>query len=441
MSIFKALRLAIACSVAKSVTAVVRGLKLSAGSVLPGAIARKIFPNVLPELFNQAKKGVILVVGTNGKTTTSLLIKAILTAQGYKIAHNATGANLINGLATALLESANLVGKLDIDYAILEVDENIVPILLKTCTPTHMVTLNLFRDQLDRYGEVDTISKRWQEAIAPLPKETTIIVNGDDPTLNHFGQQLEQTVKFFGLTEPERYLDEIPHASDAIYCPVCGTHLTYQGVYLSHLGDYHCDNCGFAKQSLDIHSPEWGQILIGIYNKYNTMAAALLAETLGIHRDVINEEIQGFKAAFGRAEELKVEGKDVRILLSKNPVGMNESIRAVMDLQKQGKTSTALMILNDRDQDGTDVSWIWDVDMENLTKYPGKIIISGDRAHDMALRLHYCQGKADLKVETDLEKSIQMALDVTPVDQTLHIVPTYTAMLDVRQILTGRKIL
>ncbi|AFY40012.1 protein of unknown function DUF1727 [[Leptolyngbya] sp. PCC 7376] len=437
----KALRLAIACSVAKSVTAVVRGLKLSAGSVLAGAIARKIFPNVLPELFEQAKKGVILVVGTNGKTTTSLLIKAILTAQGYKIAHNATGANLINGLATALLERANLVGKLDIDYAILEVDENIVPILLKTCTPTHMVTLNLFRDQLDRYGEVDTISKRWQEAIAPLPTETTIIVNGDDPTLNHFGQQLSQTVKFFGLSEPDLYLDAIPHAVDSIYCPQCGASLNYKGVYLSHLGDYHCDSCGFSKNVLDIHSPDWGQILIGVYNKYNTLAAGLLAEDLGIHRDVIDEEIQNFKAAFGRAEELEVDGKAVRILLSKNPVGMNETIRAVTDLQKQGKTSTALVILNDRAPDGTDVSWIWDVDMEKITQFPGKIIISGDRTHDMALRLHYCQGNAQLAVETNLEKSIQMALDATPADQTLHILPTYSAMLEVRQILTGRKIL
>lgn len=441
MSMFKSVRLAIACGVAKSVTAVVRGLKLSAGSVLPGAIARRIFPNVLPELFQRAKKGVILVVGTNGKTTTSLLIKAILTAQGYKIAHNATGANLINGLATALIENTNLFGKLNIDYAILEVDENIVPILLKTSTPTHIVVLNLFRDQLDRYGEVDTISKRWQTAIAPLPKSTQIIVNGDDPTLNHFGQQLSQDVKFFGLSEPHLYLDAIPHAVDSIYCPQCGASLNYKGVYLSHLGDYHCDSCGFTKNPLDIDSNDWGQILIGVYNKYNTIAAGLLAENLGIHRDVINEEINHFKAAFGRAEELEVDGKAVRILLSKNPVGMNETIRAVNDLQKQGKTSSALVILNDRAPDGTDVSWIWDVDMEKLAECPGKIIISGDRTHDMALRLHYCQGKADLTVETDLQKAIQLALDATPPTQTLHILPTYSAMLEVRQSLLGRKIL
>lgn len=441
MSLVQRLRLAIACGLGKTITGIIRGLKMSAGSVMPGAIARRIYPEILPDLFQQAKRGVILVAGTNGKTTTSLLIKAILTAQGYQIAHNATGANLINGLTTALLEHANLFGRLDIDYAILEVDENIIPLLLKTCTPTHILALNLFRDQLDRYGEVDTISKRWQEAIAPLPPETTILVNGDDPTLNNLGQQLSQTVKFFGLNEPEHYLEAIPHAVDSIYCPQCGASLNYKGVYLSHLGDYHCDSCGFTKNALDINSNDWGQILIGVYNKYNTLAAALLAQTLGIHRDVIDEEIHNFKAAFGRAEELTVSGKAVRILLSKNPVGMNETIRAVTDLQQQGKTSTALVVLNDRTPDGTDVSWIWDVDMEKLTQTPSKIVISGDRTHDMALRLNYCEGNAELIVEPDLHRAIQTALELTPTEQTLHILPTYSAMLEVRQILTGRKIL
>ncbi len=438
---FKGLRLAIACGLAKGITALVRSLKLSAGSVLPGAIARRIFPNVLPELFQQAQKGVILVVGTNGKTTTSLLIKAILTAQGYRIAHNAAGANLINGLTTALLEQANLWGTLQIDYAILEVDENIVPILLKNCVPTQIVALNLFRDQLDRYGEVDTISQRWQQAIDPLPLETTIIVNGDDPTLNYLGQRLSQNVKFFGLSETDLYLDAFPYAVDSIYCPQCGASLDYAGVYLSHLGDYHCSSCDFHKNVLDIDSQEWDQILIGVYNKYNTLAAALLAQTLGIHRDVIDQEIHHFKAAFGRAEELEVEGKAIRILLSKNPVGMNETIRAVTDLQQQGRTETTLVVLNDRTPDGTDVSWIWDVDLEKLVQHPGKIIISGDRTHDMALRLHYCQGQAQLTVEPNLQKALQTALQVTSPDKTLHILPTYSAMLEVRQLLTGRKIL
>jgi UDP-N-acetylmuramyl tripeptide synthase len=352
---------------------------------------------------------------------------------------------LINGLVTTLLGSTNLMGQLDADYAILEVDENVLPLVLRSCQPQFILGLNLFRDQLDRYGEVDTISRRWQEAIAPLPPETRVILNADDPTLSHLGQQLPQKVSFFGLSEPEFYLDEIPHAVDSIYCPSCGHPLDYEGVYLSHLGDYHCPSCGFRKSQLAVDSREWPQILIGIYNKYNTLAAGLVAREIGIDTAAIYDTIKNFRAAFGRAEELKVNGKHVRILLSKNPVGMNETIRAVNDIQKKGGASTKLLVLNDRTPDGTDVSWIWDVDTEKLVASGGTIVVSGDRVYDMALRLHYSQTDGDnnlkLIVKEDLQEAITTALELTPADETLHILPTYSAMLEVRGLLTGRKIL
>ncbi|MFM7579343.1 MAG: Mur ligase family protein, partial [Microcystaceae cyanobacterium] len=199
LSVVDQIRLGIAVGLAKTVTAVVRSLRLGAASVLPGEISRRLHPRLLPLLFAQVKQGVILVVGTNGKTTTSLFLRTILENQGLKVTHNATGANLINGLVTALLADANLVGRLNSDYAILEVDENILPLVLKDCRPRVILALNLFRDQLDRYGEVDTISRRWQAAIAPLPQETTIVLNADDPTLSHLGQQLQQRVCYFGL--------------------------------------------------------------------------------------------------------------------------------------------------------------------------------------------------------------------------------------------------
>ncbi|HEY9596440.1 MAG TPA: Mur ligase family protein [Cyanophyceae cyanobacterium] len=445
MSIVDQLRLAVSVGAAKTVTALVRLLRLGAASVLPGEIARRLQPNVLPLLFRQVKQGVILIVGTNGKTTTSLLLRTILERQGWHVAHNATGANLINGLATALLESTNLIGQMDVDYAILEVDENVLPLVLQDCQPQFILGLNLFRDQLDRYGEVDTISQRWQKAIAPLPTETRVILNADDPTLSHLGQQLSQKVLFFGLNEPDRYLDEIPHAVDSIYCPSCGHSLDYQGVYLSHLGDFHCPKCGFSKGHLAVDSREWPQILIGIYNKYNTLAAGLVAHEIGVDTPAIYDTIKNFRAAFGRAEELQVNGKHVRILLSKNPVGMNETIRAVNDIQKQGGASTKLIVLNDRTPDGTDVSWIWDVDTEKLVELGGTIVVSGDRVYDMALRLRYSQpeGQTNLKliVKEDLQEAINTALDHTPANETLHILPTYSAMLEVRGLLTGRKIL
>ena len=354
MQLLDRVRLGLAVGTAKIVTTIVRSLRMGAASVLPGEISRRLHSRLLPLLFEQVSQGVILVVGTNGKTTTSLLLKQILSDRGFTVVHNSSGANLINGLITALLNSTDITGKLVADYAILEVDENILPLLLKDCQPKYILALNLFRDQLDRYGEVDTIAQRWGKAIAPLPENTTITLNADDPTLASLGQQLTQKVLYFGLNEPELYLEEIPHAVDSIYCPRCGHLLDYQGVYLSHLGDYHCPSCGFSKSNTDLNSQEYPQILIGVYNKYNTLEAGLLAQEIGISTNDIFETIGNFKAAFGRAEELEINHKQVRILLSKNPVGMNETIRAVNNIKKVGKSSTTLLVLNDRIPDGTE---------------------------------------------------------------------------------------
>lgn len=434
-------KLGLAVSIAKSVTFLVRSLRLGAASVLPGSIARRIEPRLLQLLSQQVKNGVILIAGTNGKTTTALLLCTILERTGYKIAHNSTGANLENGLATALIENTSLLGALNVDYAILEVDENIVPKVLKPLQPKIIICLNLFRDQLDRYGEVDTISKKWTKVISTLPEATVVIPNADDPTLSYLGQQLNQKVLFFGLNEPENYLESIPHAVDSIYCPRCGHPLDYQGVYLSHLGDFTCPSCGFSKSNPSLESGKWSQILVGLYNKYNTLAAATAAKGLGVEEGKIRETINNFQAAFGRAEDLVIDGKNVRILLSKNPVGTNETIRVVT----QSQDKTTLMVLNDRTPDGTDVSWIWDVDTEKLVERGGTLIVSGDRVYDMALRLRYSEKSIDSKinliVEEDLKKAINIALKHTPKNETLHILPTYSAMLEVREVLTGRKIL
>ncbi len=435
------IRLAFAVLVAKSVTFGVRSLRLGAASVLPGSLARRIEPRLLQLLTQQVKNGVILIAGTNGKTTTSLLLVTILERKGYRVAHNSTGANLENGLMTALLENTNLVGNLDVDYAILEVDENILPRILTPIQPRIILCLNLFRDQLDRYGEVDTISKRWTKIISTLPPETVVIPNADDPTLSYLGQELPQRVLFFGLNEPENYLDEIPHAVDSIFCPNCGHSLDYKGVYLSHLGDFQCPKCGFNRSQPKLESSEFPQILVGLYNKYNTLAAVTAAIELGVDEATILDTINNFQAAFGRAEDLEINGKRVRILLSKNPVGTNETIRVVT----QSHDKTTLLVLNDRTPDGTDVSWIWDVDTEKLVERGGTLVVSGDRLYDMALRLRYSEKTPDshfnLIVEEDLRQAIATALEHTPDNETLHILPTYSAMLEVREVLTGRKIL
>jgi lipid II isoglutaminyl synthase (glutamine-hydrolysing) len=443
-------RLGIAVFAAKTITSTIRTFKLGAASVLPGTIGKRLHPQILAMLSQQIKYGVIVVAGTNGKTTTSLLLRDILTKDGWKVVHNEAGANLVNGLITTLLEHTSLTGKLKADYGILEVDENVIPIVLPQLKPKYILALNLFRDQLDRYGEVDTITYRWGKAIADLDSNSILVVNGDDPALAHLGQQQEQgknpkQVKYFGLTEPELYLDEIPHAVDSTYCPTCGTALDYAGVYLSHQGDFNCPKCSFTKSKLSIDSKEWPQVLIGVYNKYNTLAAITTMESIGISKPVILDTISTFQAAFGRSEEVIYNGKKVRILLTKNPASMNETIRAVSQVNQAGGGSVSLMVLNDRTPDGTDVSWIWDVDTEKFVNAGGTIVVSGDRVYDMALRLEYSktdpQSGCKIIVKEDLKQAIDTAIELTATNETLHIIPTYSAMLEVREILTGRKIL
>jgi lipid II isoglutaminyl synthase (glutamine-hydrolysing) len=450
ISFIDRVRLGMAVFAAKAITATIRTLKLGAASVLPGTIAKNLHPNILSLLSGQIKHGVIVVAGTNGKTTTSLLLRAMLEKDGWSVVHNEAGANLVNGLITTLLDRTSLTGQLQADFGILEVDENVIPLVLPQLQPKYIMALNLFRDQLDRYGEVDTITYKWGKAIAHLPPTTTLIINGDDPALTYLGQQMAiatipKQVKYFGLSEPDLYLDEIPHAVDSIYCPSCGQALDYQGVYLSHQGDYSCPKCGFHKNDLAIDSSKWPQVLIGVYNKYNTLAAITTAQSIGVGTDQILAAIGSFQAAFGRAEELTYQGKKVRILLTKNPVGMNETIRAIEQVQKAGGSSVTLMILNDRTPDGTDVSWIWDVDTEKFVNGGGTIVVSGDRVFDMALRLEYSKDQLNngcrLVIEPDTAEAVKKALELTPADETLHIVPTYSAMLEVREILTGRKIL
>ena len=243
-------------------------------------------------------------------------------------------------------------------------------------------------------------------------------------------------------------MEEIPHAADSIYCPSCGHILKYEGFYLSHLGDFYCSMCSFKKSQLDLISKDWPQILVGIHNKYNTLAAGLASRKLGVEMPKIFSTVKTFKPAFGRAEELTVNDKKICILLSKNPVGMNETIKIVNNSKKEGCSSTTLLILNDRIPDGIDVSWIWDVDTELLVKLGGNLIVSGDRSYDMALRLKYSQQNLissnsifNLIVEENLNEAIKIALNLTTKTETLYIVPTYSAMLEVREIIIGRKIL
>ncbi len=372
-------------------------LKLGAGGTWPGEIALKIDPQILAKI---APQNVILVAGTNGKTTTTLMIKTILENVGKKVVTNASGANLLNGVVSAVLTSPPG------EWGIFEVDENSLPQVLKFINPKVIVLLNLFRDQLDRYGEVDVIAEKWQKALA---KFTGILVlNADDPLIASLGNK--KTI-YFGLNDKKLFQKTVEHAMDSQFCPNCGAKLAYEGTYYSHLGIWHCPNCDLRRPTPDVTSAVYP--LSGVYNRYNSLAAVAVAKVLNLPAD-----LNGFRPAFGRQEEIA----GVKVILSKNPAGFNESLRTAIN----AKAKKILLVLNDRIPDGKDISWIWDVDFEMLKQ---SVIVSGDRAYDLALRLKYAGVSAQV---------VPLAHTVKNSD---YILATYSAMLEVRQILTGKKIL
>lgn len=416
---------------------IIQFLNLGNGSTWPGHIALKLNKNFISDLMRNSKIKIIFVVGTNGKTTTTSLIKHLLVKQGKSVIQNNSGANLLNGIASTLLLNASVTGKINADYALFEIDENAFPKSLHEIQPDVIVMLNLFRDQLDRYGEVASIAHKWHTSVNTLSSKTTLILNADDPQIAYLGENVKCEVSYFGY-KADKSIASLEHAVDSTYCPRCGTKLTYKTIAYSHLGDWHCENCKLDKpQDVYTHSPVYP--LSGIYNAYNTHAALLSLKLLGFKEDQLTTSLASFQPAFGRQEELNIQGKRIKIILAKNPTGFNESLRTITELKGQ----RVLLVLNDRVADGKDVSWIWDIDFEKYEHLFYSLIISGERSFDLGLRIKYTQKEPipHFIVEPDLKKALDYALKDLKKDETLFILPTYTAMLQVREILTGKKIL
>lgn len=409
-------------------------LRISSGSTWPGHIILKINKNFLSETLKTSRTKIILIAGTNGKTTTGKLIEEILKQAKYRVFINKSGANLLNGMASSISSSASLLGKLNYDFAIFEVDENIIPLVMSKITPDYIIALNLFRDQLDRYGEVDNIAKKWNKSFKILPSNATLILNADDPLISHLGKDIKAKTLFFGISNNKYSIKQKQNAADSIYCPCCNNKLKYNNVYFAHLGDWFCPKCNKGKtkpESIDVAKYP----LPGTYNVYNTLASVLIAKTIGITKKDIDLALSKFKPAFGRQEKIKINNKTVQLFLSKNPTSFNESLRTI----KQMGGNDILIVLNDRIPDGRDISWIWDIDTESQLSGAENIMASGDRTYDMALRLKYCPKAKKINYEPDLKLAIKKSLSLA--NKNLFILPTYSAMLDVRKILTGRKIL
>lgn len=408
-------------------------LNIGSGSTWPGHIALKINKNFIKSTFAKSQSKLIIVAGTNGKTTTSRIITSLIRENNKTYLQNKAGANLINGLASAVIQGASVSGKLEKDYLIFEADENALPELIKQTNPEYIVCLNLFRDQLDRYGEVNSIARRWQKSFSSLTNKTTLILNADDPQIAYLGHKTKAKIAYFGL-EKINEETKLKHGADSTHCPNCMHELKFNSVSFSHIGIWECPKCKLKRPTPEIENIKYYP-LKGTYNKYNCLAASLFAKKEGISSDKIYSAFKTFTPAFGRQEKLKYKGKNIQIFLSKNPTSFNESLVTIKELGAKN----LLILLNDRIPDGLDVSWIWDINFEEILEKDINIAVSGDRVYDIGLRLKYAQNFTH--VIPSSKEALNTMVDNLEKNETLFILPNYSAMLNIRKVITGKKIL
>lgn len=439
----------------KATAALARALRAGGGTTMPGRVARFVDPAVSARLAARLPHGVIVVSGTNGKTTTSRLVSHILGQAGLISVHNRAGANLATGIAAALVQKTDARGRPRGDVGVFEVDEAALPTVQPALRPRVLILTNLFRDQLDRYGEIDILAVRWRRALGELDPAAAVVFNADDPLVSEVGRGHPGPQVPFGIDDDSCGLGTLEHAADARYCYRCGVPYVYQTVYYGHMGDYHCERCGTTRPVPLVSAAEvtqrgiegstfllrtpWGEgpvrtSLPGVYNIHNVLAAAACTLRSGIPFEVVARGIESFAPAFGRAERVRVGGRDAILMLAKNPAGFNEVLRTMLRAQGQ----VALIAINDLTADGRDISWLWDVDFEMLAGRVRHVVVSGLRAEDMALRLKYAGlDPAAMDVRKDLGAALDTAAasaDGTP----LYVLPTYTAMLQLRAVLQQR---
>jgi lipid II isoglutaminyl synthase (glutamine-hydrolysing) len=460
-------RLSAAVLAARAAQFASRTLKRGGGTTYPGVLARSVDPKVLLKLSRKLARGSVAITGTNGKTTTTRMVSKILQTAGVEAVNNSTGANLVTGVTAALVSDSSLLGRPAAEMGLFEVDEASVPKVASEAEIFLLAVLNLFRDQLDRYGELAYTAKVIASAFPDLPSDGTVVLNADDPLVASLGRGAKRPV-YFGVEDPTFDTGTLQHIADSKDCPVCGTELRYDAVYFGHVGVYRCPNCSFARPEpvykatrVRTDGPRGTNFLLttpegeyearvglpGLYNVYNALAAAAVAGEAGVRAEAILRGLAEFGGAFGRVERVQAGEKEVFLLLIKNPVGFNEILRTFVasPAGEAGATSArhVLIAINDNHADGRDVSWLWDVDFEMLANTrendpeedPVGFYVSGIRAQDMAVRLKYAELPVR-NVRPDRRAALLNALDATPPDETLYVLPTYTAMLELRQVLS-----
>jgi UDP-N-acetylmuramyl tripeptide synthase len=461
------LRLSISILLARAAQVASRMLKMGGGTTVPGVVARRVDPKVLAKLSRGLARGSVAVTGTNGKTTTTRMVSKILQIAGVRAVNNSTGANLVTGVTAALVSDSSLPGKPASEIGLFEVDEASVPKVAAEVDLSLLAVLNLFRDQLDRYGELAYTAKVIASAFPDLPAHGTVVLNADDPLVASLGRIAGNPI-FFGVDDPALDTCVLQHIADSKDCPVCGTALSYDAVYFGHVGVYRCPSCSFARPDpvyratrVRMEGPKGISFLLttpggeyeariglpGLYNVYNALAAVAVACEAGVGVEEVVRGLAEFGGAFGRVERVRAGEKEVFLLLIKNPVGFNEILRTFVasPAGEAGATKAehVLIAINDNDADGRDVSWLWDVDFEMLAGARANnsrdtsegFYVSGIRAHDMAVRLKYAELPVR-EVRVGLKEALLEALDATPKSETLYVLPTYTAMLELRKVLS-----
>lgn len=446
-------RLTAALLAGRAAAGLSRRFGFGGGTVISGHIVRRVAPNALAEIVQRLPEGSILVSGTNGKTTTSRLIAQMLRASQRRPLHNRAGANLLTGLVSAVVEHTSLAGVPRADIGLFEVDEATLPTAIAQLQPRLVVLTNIFRDQLDRYGEVQFIYETWRQGLQQLPAAASLVLNADDPLVAALGEDRGGVITF-GIDDHTVALEHAQHAADARLCLRCGARYQVERVYYGHLGHYRCSNCGVARPQpqvvatgVTLHGAEGTDLRIetpsggfstklrlpGLYNVYNVLAASAAAVQLGVRPSTIAQALETFTAAFGRLERVAVEDRQLFLALVKNPVGFNEVLRTIVPAEA---AATLVIVINDHFADGTDVSWLWDVDFELLRGRVNLVVCSGTRAEDLAVRLKYADIPVQrLLIESEPRLALERALAHSDPGDTVYVLPTYTAMLEVRDVL------
>jgi lipid II isoglutaminyl synthase (glutamine-hydrolysing) len=450
-------RLGLAIAAGKASALSIRTLGRSGGTAFPGVVSNTLDHNILDKLAAKVPGGCVVVAGTNGKTTTSRILAEILERAGLRVIHNRSGSNLVRGITAAFTEQVSMSGQPAGEVAVIETDEAALPEVVRRTKPRLIVLLNLFRDQLDRYGELDAIARQWSKTLNELDSSQTLLINADDPTLAAISEDSPAQRLTFGFKESQYTLDHLPHAADAASCRRCGASLEYDELYLSHLGAYRCPQCGYERPALDygatdiqLNGLDSGSLklhsgtetlditakLPGLYNYYNITGAAAAALALGMPGWVVTAAISEFAAAFGRIERVEIDDRNLVLVLIKNPTGFNEVLRT---LAMSEMTEPVMIVINDLDADGRDVSWLWDVDAEHLAGVSAPLFTAGIRSGDMAVRLKYA-GIPEERITHlgDLDDALDQFIEAVPEGKTAFILPTYTAMLRLRQLLNKR---